>query len=189
MNRQLSLMNLVLALAVAAVGAAVAADRAPQAGPGWTGLTNVKDVIDARQELMEQIENNMPAIDGLQVGVDSDSDQLRATAATLSAMLLAAPHLFPPTTNRYDPKAKEPETLALPAIWQDFTAFSRLAAASAAAAEQMANATTKEQLRVTGRNLRASCDACHALYMRSYTPPKAQDSDLEFDFDSAIKKK
>ena len=45
-------------------------------------------------------------------------------------MLLALPHLFPPTTNLYDPKAAQPATLALPPIWKDFDSFYTLAGAA-----------------------------------------------------------
>jgi hypothetical protein len=31
-----------------------------------------------------------------------------------------------------------------------------------------------------------SCDACHALFLRKYQPPKAQASDEDFDFDKAL---
>jgi cytochrome c556 len=105
-------------------------------------------------------------------------------------MLLAVPHLFPPTTNLYDPKAETPATLALPAIWKDFATFYALAGAAAKAAEAMAeNPGGKSELRAAGRALRASCDACHALFLRPYSPSKVQQSDLDFDFDSVFKKK
>jgi cytochrome c556 len=113
--------------AVAALaGVALAADAAPDQGAGWTGITNPKDVITARQELMEEVEHLMQPIDTIQVkGVD-DPDKLRASAGTISSMLLALPHLFPPTTNLYDPKPEMPATLALPAIWKDFGVSSSL---------------------------------------------------------------
>jgi len=178
-----------LATAVALAGVALAADAAaPGKGPGWTGITNPKDVITARQELMEEIEHLMQPIDTFQVKDDADPEKLRASAGTISAMLLAVPHLFPPTTNLYDPKPEMPETLALPAIWKDFGTFYKLAAAASSAAQTMAEATGKEPLRAAGRRLRASCDACHALYLRQYEPPKLRDSDFEFDFDSALRK-
>jgi hypothetical protein len=37
--------------------------------------------------------------------------------------------------------------------------------------------------------LRATCDACHAGFLRPYVPAKVEQSDLNFDFDSALKKK
>jgi hypothetical protein len=53
----------------------------------------------------------------------------------------------------------------------------------------MATARGDEGLRTASRQLRASCDACHALFLRKYLPPKVQDSDYRFDFDSALRKR
>ena len=138
---------------------------------------------------MEHIEELMEPIDTIQVSENVDVDRLHAAAEPIAAMLLAVPHLFPPTTNRYDPKVLMPVTLALPSIWKDFGTFYTLAAAAARAAEVMATAQGKEPLRTASRQLRASCDACHVLYLRKYNPPKVQDSDYQFDFDSALRKK
>jgi cytochrome c556 len=177
-----------LAVAVTQSGAAVAAEASPGRGPGWTGITNPKDVITARQELMEHIEILMEPIDTLQVRDGGDPDRLHAAAETISAMLLALPHLFPPTTNLYDPKVEMPRTLALPSIWKEFGAFYRLAALASGAAEEMAMANGRDQLRAASLRLRASCDACHAVYLRKYEPPKTRESDYQFNFDSALRR-
>ena len=179
-------------LAVTALVSAVApAADAPAAGqgPGWTGITNLKDVITARQELMEHIEILMEPIDTITVKEVRDVETLHSHAEIIGAMLLAVPHLFPPTTNLYDPKAQLPATLALPTIWKDFSTFYALAGAASQAAEKMATARGDEGLRTASRQLRASCDACHALFLRKYLPPKVQDSDYRFDFDSALRKR
>src|SRR5947207_1006528 len=101
-----------LAAAAALVGLVLAADAAPGDGPGWTGITNPKDVINAREELMEEIEHVMQPIDTFEVEDLPDLNQLRLAANTVHVMLLAVPHLFPPTTNLYDPKAETPDQLA-----------------------------------------------------------------------------
>jgi len=174
--------------ALALAGVALAADAGPGDGPGWTGVTNPKDVIAARGELMEEIEHLMQPIDTFQV-VDTDNlNGLRLAANTVHVMLLAVPHLFPPTTDLYDPKAETPATLALPAIWKDFDTFYRLAAAASKAAETMADTpASKQQLRAEGLALRATCDACHALFLRPYHESKVTDADINFDFDSVFK--
>ena len=174
--------------AVALAGVALAAQAGPGDGPGWTGVTNPKDVIAARGELMEEIEHLMQPIDTFQV-VDTDNlNGLRLAANTVHVMLLAVPHLFPPTTDLYDPKAETPATLALPAIWKDFDTFYRLAAAASKAAETMADTPAgKQQLRAEGLALRTSCDACHALFLRPYHESKVTDADINFDFDSVFK--
>ncbi|MEP7247570.1 MAG: cytochrome c [Gammaproteobacteria bacterium] len=170
-------------------GLALAADAAPGRGPGWTGITNPKDVIAAREELMVHIEELMQPIDTIQVKDAYDPGTLRFNAEVITAMLLALPHLFPPTTNRYDPKDKLPETLALPGIWKNFGDFYKLAAAASVAATEMAETEGLPSLKRASLKLRASCDACHTLYLLPYEPPKVLDSDLKFDFDSALRKK
>ena len=174
--------------AVALAGVALAAEAGPGDGLGWTGVTNPKDMIAARGELMEEIEHLMQPIDTFQV-VDTDNlNGLRLAANTVHVMLLALPHLFPPTTDLYDPKAETPATLALPAIWKDFDTFYRLAGAASKAAETMADTPAgKQQLRAEGIALRASCDACHALFLRPYHESKVSDADINFDFDSVLK--
>ena len=187
--RRVSVILALLATVLLSAGHSLAADPGPGQGPGWTGITNPKDVITARQELMEHIEILMEPIDTIQVKDSFDTDKLHAAAETVSAMLLAVPHLFPPTTNLYDPKAEMPATLALPAIWKDFGTFYRLAGAASQTAEAMAAAEGKEPLRAASLRLRASCDACHTLYLRPYAPPKVLDSDYKFDFDKALHRK
>lgn len=174
--------------ALAAAAVAFSAAAGPGEGAGWTGVTNPKDVIAARGELMEEIEHLMQPIDTFQV-VDTDKlDDLRLAANTVHVMLLAVPHMFPPTTNLYDPKAETPATLALPAIWKDFDTFYRLAAAASKAAETMADTPAdKQQLRAEGLALRASCDACHALFLREARLSKVSEADLNFDFDSVLR--
>jgi cytochrome c556 len=176
--------------AVAALaGIALAADPVPGQGPGWTGVTKPKEVIAARQELMEHIEELMEPIDTIQVKDTNDLATLRLNGEVITAMLLALPHLFPPTTNLYDPKVQQPQTLALPPIWKNFDSFYSLATAAAKSATELAEAEGKPAVKKASLRLRASCDACHALYLRPYVPPKVLDSDLNFDFESALRKK
>ena len=178
----------VLAAIAALAGSFVGAQAAEIGGPSWTGLTKPQDVIAARQELMEHIEELMEPIDTItiQTGPVNDVERLHQNADVVGAMLAALPHLFPPTTNLYDPKVIEPRTLALPTIWKDFDSFYRLAAAAREAAERMVQTQGDEQLRDASRALRGSCDGCHALFLRRYEPPKVLDSDREFDFSRAL---
>lgn len=166
---------------------ALAADALPS-GPGWTGRTNPKDVIHARGELMEHMEELMRPIDTITVtpGPVKNVDLLHFNAEVVGAILTAVPHLFPPTTNLYDPKATTPDTIALPAIWQNWDTFYRLAQAASKSAEEFAQTNGGPALRAASRRLRASCDACHTLFLRKYESPKVKASDAEFDFSSAL---
>jgi cytochrome c556 len=188
MNRNV-IARAALVLGTVLASLALGADVGPTRGPGWTGITNTRDVIAARLELMEHIEELMEPIDTLQVKDGGDPQRLHTSAEVIGAMLTALPHLFPPTTNLYDPKALEPKTLALPTIWKDWDSFYRLAGAASAAADRMAKAEGPEALRAASFALRGSCDGCHALFLRKYVPPKVLDSDVNFDFDAHLPKR
>jgi cytochrome c556 len=184
MRRLFTACALLATTAATATGSAV-----PGQGQGWTGVTRPKDVIVARQELMEHIEELMEPIDTIQVKDTDDLDTLRHNGEVISAMLLALPHLFPPTTNLYDPKAEEPKTLALPPIWKNFDNFYTLATAASKAAEDLSQTEGEAAMKTASLRLRASCDACHSAFLRPYVPPKVLDSDRNFDFESALRKK
>jgi cytochrome c556 len=186
-----AILALVVGLAVAVVMQRATPDAGEeQAGPGggagWTGLSEPEEIIEARRVLMIQMEPLMRPIDAFAAGESGDLSALRSTAATLESMLLAFPHLFPPTTNRYDPTTRESPTFALPAIWENFAAFRTVSETAVMAAATMAAAEDEESLRKAGRSLRASCDGCHAVFAKPYTPPKVTQDDLEFDFDSVF---
>ena len=187
--RRIFIACTLFAATAALAGVAPATDAVPGKGPGWTGVTKPKEVIAARQELMEHIEELMEPIDTITVKDTNDLATLRLNGEVITAMLLALPHLFPPTTNLYDPKVQQPETLALPPIWKNFDSFYTLATAAAKAATDLAETESKPAMKTASLKLRASCDACHALYLRPYSPPKVLDSDLNFDFEKALRKK
>jgi cytochrome c556 len=155
-------------------------------GPGWTGITAPQEVIAARRTLMVELQRLMVPVDSFTAGEPADQARLQSAARTISTLLQAAPHLFPPTTNSYDAALAEPSTNALPAVWLDFATFAELTKAAAATADRMASTAGEEPLRSAGRGVRAGCDGCHALYLREYVPAAVTDEDLEFDFDSFL---
>jgi len=165
-----------------------AAPAAPAAEPGWTGLTKPEEVIEARRVLMTEAERLMKPIDTFSIGEPADAAQLRENATSIEALLLAAPHLFPPTTNLFDPAAHDPPTTALPTVWQRFPAFLTFAGSAEKAAAALREAEGEEALRAASTRLRGACDACHAGFMKPYTPPQATEEDAEFDFESVIPK-
>lgn len=182
-------LGLLLLLAACTREAPPVAAPAPvvlPAGVGWTGLTHPKEIITARLELMEHMEELMKPIDTLQVEDVRDAATVRFNAEIVGAILTAVPHLFPPTTNLYDPEVLIPETLALPQVWQQFDTFHELADAAVKEAGSMAEAEGLQAQRAQSLKLRASCDACHELFLRKYTPPVTQPSDYEFDFNAAL---
>jgi cytochrome c556 len=159
---------------------------APGTDPSWTGVTEPEELIEARRALMDRAEDLMKPIDSFTVGEPADPNLMRANAETIGAMLHAVPHLFPPTTNRFDPDAHDPPTLALPAIWQRFAAFETFAENAQRMAAALETSEDGEPLRAASVQLRAACDACHAGFMKPYTPPVITDEDRNFDFDSVL---
>jgi cytochrome c556 len=184
--KQTEIAGIALAAALALSSAVFAQAPKPSDAPGWTGMTHAKDIIAARFGLMVEVERLMQPIDSYTIGEPAEPAALRSAAETVSCMLRALPHLFPPTTDLYDPAAETPATIALPAIWQDFDTFYALADSSAQAAERMAAMADPEALRAGALELRSTCDACHALYLRAYAGPEISTDDFDFDFDSVL---
>ncbi len=107
------------ALAVLCAATFIAA-RAEQGVPGLTGIDHAAEVVQARQLLMSQIDDEMQPVDLVAGGKDLSLDELKSNANRISIMLGAFPHLFPPQTK---PGPDAFSTAAAPAIWQDFEAF------------------------------------------------------------------
>jgi cytochrome c556 len=149
------------------------------------------DIIAARQDLMVEIENLMRPIDTYTVDPSQDPDELREHAHIISVMMTAIPHLFPPTTNLYEPDNDLTPTLALPQIWKDasaFSTFSTMAAATGASADKLSETAGPDALRDGALALRASCDTCHQLHLRPYEESEVTEEDKNFDFDSIFNK-
>ncbi len=187
--KPIRLLPLMLLLAACGSRPQPAANQPSGQEAGWTGLTKPMDIIEAREEVMEHMEDLMEPIDTIQVEPVRNVDQLRSNAGAIGAMLLAVPHLFPPTTNLYEPQGPQFLTLALPPIWKQFDTFYSLAHAASQAADDMADAQGDAALRAASLKLRHSCDACHTLFLRKYIPSNPGPSDYDFDFDDAIARK
>jgi cytochrome c556 len=157
------------ALAVLCAATFIAA-RAEQGVPGLTGTDHATDVVQARQLLMTQIDEDMQLVDLAAGGKDLSLDELKSNANRISIMMGAFPHLFPPQTK---PGPDAFSTAAAPAIWQDFDAFYGQVDAAAKVAYDASQATAIDQFRDNAKKLRAACDGCHAKYMKvdSPTPP------------------
>lgn len=184
---RISIMRLAL-LATVGVGT-LACTPAPSPGdspPTTTapGATNPLEVIAARRALMIAIEDHVRPIDTATVEDHVDPAELVAAADSIAAMLLAFPHLFPATTNLYESDAEIPVTLALPKVWEEFPAFYAMTAAASRTATSLAETTDAGQLREASRLVRASCDSCHARYLRPYVRSKPVQGDDDFDFDA-----
>src|SRR6202011_2352979 len=80
-----------------------------------------KDTIFARKILMGAIDMNMDEIETMLAPEGKlDLAEGQEHAETISTMLMAFPHLFPPTTNQWKPgAARDPatDTSASPELW------------------------------------------------------------------------
>jgi len=150
-----------LAAAVAAAAVVPAAGQGPTTG--LTGIDKPGDVVQARQLLMDGIDEEMHDIDLAGSGQSFPLDGLKAHADHISTLMSAFPHLFPPQTQP-SPDAPVPTT-ASPAVWKEFTDFYDRAAAAAKTALDASQAATLDQFKPLGTQLRAACDSCHAKYM------------------------
>jgi cytochrome c556 len=150
------------------------------------GETSPADLMATRRALMVEIERLMKPIDSFTAGEPGELAALQSAARSIEAMLRATPHLFPSTTNRFDPSSTETPTLALPSVWQQWDTFVALDAASVEAAAELAAANDATAVRTGALKLRGTCDACHAAFTRPYKPEAATDADRDFDFESVL---
>jgi cytochrome c556 len=144
------------------VGATVVLPAAGQ-GPttGLTGIDKPGDVVQARQLLMDAIDEDMHDIDFAGSGQSFPLDTLKAHADRISTLMSAFPHLFPPQTQ---PSPDTPTT-ASPVVWKEFADFYDRSVAAAKTALDASQAATLDQFKPLGAQLRAACDSCHAKYM------------------------
>lgn len=130
-----------------------------------------KDTIFARKILMGAIDMNMDEIETMLAPegklVLSDAQE---HAETISTMLMAFPHLFPPATNQWKEGAtRDPatDTFANPAIWSNFPDFYWRATEASKIAWNASRAKKPEEFRSLAGQLRQRCNACHALNLKT----------------------
>jgi cytochrome c556 len=130
-------------------------------------VATAKDVIFARKTLMNAICEKMASIERM-IGLGKiELGAAREQAATISVMLMTFPHLFPPSSNQWNPDAHpDPatDTYASPQLWTRFSDFHQRAAAAAQTAHDMSRADKIDDFKTRARELRIICDTCHALY-------------------------
>jgi cytochrome c556 len=153
---------------------------------GAPGTTDPLEIIEARRLLMAEAERQIKPIDLYTLGNPADSAAMRAAALTIETVLIALPHLFPQSTNLFDSGTREPPTITLPAVWQNWGSFEQLAVNAERAAAALVAADGDAALMSAAKGLRASCDACHQAFTKPYVPPQATEEDRNFDFESFL---
>jgi cytochrome c556 len=152
-----------LALAALLLASSTAAEDNPPLIP--------RDEIFARKILMDSIDEHLDAIDWmLSAGGTIDLARASEHADTISVMLMAFPHLFPPATNQWQPNAKRDparDTFAAPELWTNFADFYRQAAAASRLAFAASRSKRRDDFETQVEALRSACATCHARYMKS----------------------
>ena len=130
-----------------------------------------KDTIFARKTLMGEIDMNMDEIETMlapegKLALADAQEQ----AEVISTLLMAFPHLFPPSTNQWKQGAeRDPatDTFANPAIWSNFSDFYQRATEASKIAWNASRAKKPEEFRTQIKQLRVRCNACHALNLKT----------------------
>jgi cytochrome c556 len=128
-----------------------------------------KEVIVARKTLMNAVEENANKIADMISGRKITLIEARAYADTISVLLMAFPHLFPPDTNQWrEGELTDPatDTTASPEIWENFADFYQLARSAAQRADELRHATSEDEVKTLHRGLGNICDTCHSLYLK-----------------------
>jgi cytochrome c556 len=150
-------------IAAALIGAGLTASAQDQsaATPG--------DAILARKTLMDTLSDNMDQIEGMIAANKLDIADAHEHADAISAMLMAFPHLFPPSTNQWKSGTEiDPVTgtYASPDVWTKFADFYKRANDASMTAFDISRADKADDLKAATAKLRTACNACHAAYMK-----------------------
>ena len=127
------------------------------------------DAIVARKTMMDTLSDHMDQIEAMISTNKINLKEANDHADTISVMLMAFPHLFPPSTNQWKPGV-DPDpvtgTSASPDIWTKFPDFYQRATAASKAAYEMSRVEKAEDLKTHTDTLRTACNGCHAAYMK-----------------------
>jgi cytochrome c556 len=130
-----------------------------------------KDTIFARKIMMDAISRNMDELEGMTSSAGAiNLPEGREHADAISVMLMAFPHLFPPSTNLWKPNVdRDPgrDTYASPDVWTKFADFYAKAANASKVAYNASRAEHEVAFKTFVASLRTACDSCHAVYLKN----------------------
>ena len=130
----------------------------------------VEDTIFARKTMMSSLSDNMDQIEMMISTGKIDLDDAHEHADTISVMLMAFPHLFPPASNQWKPGVDiDPVTgtFASPEVWSKFADFYKRANDASKMAFDMSRADKPDVLKAKTAELRTACNGCHAAYLKT----------------------
>jgi cytochrome c556 len=158
--------SVVAAAAIAALAFGMAAEPARA-----QDLPAAKDTIFARKILMGAIDMNMDEIETMLAPEGKlDLAEGQEHAETISTMLMAFPHMFPPATNQWKAGAeRDPatDTFASPDVWKNFADFYARATEASKIAWSASRARRPDEFRGFIVQLRDRCNGCHALNLKT----------------------
>jgi cytochrome c556 len=130
-----------------------------------------KDTIFARKILMGAIDMNMDEIETMLAPEGRlDLAEGQEHSETISTMLMAFPHMFPPATNQWKAgAARDPatDTFASPELWTNFADFYTRATEASKIAWSASRAKRAADFRTLIVQLRERCNGCHALNLKT----------------------
>ena len=130
-----------------------------------------KDAIVARKTAMDTLSDKMDVIEAaIAASTKLNLDEGHANADVISVLLMAFPHLFPPSTNEWKPNVdRDPatDTYASPDVWTRFADFYKQAAAASKAAFDASRADDEGAFKAAIAQLRTGCNACHTAYLKA----------------------
>jgi cytochrome c556 len=151
-------------LLAAALGIAAAPSSAEDLPPP-------KDTIFARKIVMGEIDMNMDEIETMLAPEGKlELSDAQEHAEVISTLLMAFPHLFPPSTNQWQEGARRDpatDTFANPAIWSNFADFYKRVGEASKIAWNASRAKRPDEFRAQIRELRLRCNGCHALNLKT----------------------
>jgi cytochrome c556 len=134
-------------------------------------LPAAKDTIFARKILMGAIDMNMDEIETMLAPEGKlDLAEGQEHSETISTMLMAFPHMFPPATNQWMAgAARDPatDTFASPDLWTNFADFYARATEASKIAWNASRARRAADFRALIVQLRERCNGCHALNLKT----------------------
>jgi cytochrome c556 len=131
--------------------------------------TTTKDVIFARKTLMSSLSDTMDKIEAMIQADKINLSEGQDEANSISVMLMAFPHLFPPASNQWKPNSDlDPatDTFASPDVWTKYSDFYRRASAASKAAYDAHSAGNVSEFKAAIAELRSGCNSCHELFLK-----------------------
>ena len=130
-----------------------------------------QDAIVARKTAMNTLSDKMDVIEAaVASGKKLDLEDGHTNADVISVLLMAFPHLFPPSTNQWKPNVdRDPatDTYASPDVWTKFADFYKQASAASKAAFDASRADDEGTFKAAIAQLRTGCNACHTAYLKA----------------------